>query len=44
MAKVCNLAANLGGYFELFFIITDVDNLYINIGGYLNYLYNGSGG
>jgi hypothetical protein len=23
-----------GGYFELFFVIADVDNLYINIGGY----------
>ena len=29
-----SLDTNLEGYFKLFFIMTDVDNLYINIGGY----------
>jgi hypothetical protein len=38
MAKVGNLDANLGGYFELFFIPVDVGNLYINMGVILNYL------
>lgn len=32
MAKVGNLDANLGGYFE--FLVADVGNLYTNIGGY----------
>jgi len=34
--KVDNLDANLGGrgYFELFFIMTDVGNLFTNLGGY----------
>jgi hypothetical protein len=31
MAKV---DINLGGYYELFFIISYVCNLYINVGGY----------
>ena len=34
MAKVGNLDANLGCYFELFYITTNVDNLHTNIGGY----------
>jgi hypothetical protein len=32
--KVSDLYANLGGYFELFFITTDLDNLHTNIRGY----------
>jgi len=32
--KVGNLDTNLGGYFDLFFIMTSVGNLYTNSGGY----------
>ena len=34
MALVGNLDANFGGYFELFFIMPDVGNLFTNVGGY----------
>jgi hypothetical protein len=34
MAKVDNLIANLGDYFELFFIMADVDISCTNIEGY----------
>jgi hypothetical protein len=32
--KIGNLYTNLGGYFELFFIMIRVGNLYINLEGY----------
>jgi hypothetical protein len=34
MVEVDNLYENLGGYFKLFFIMTDVGNLYKNIEDY----------
>ena len=43
MTKVCNLYANLGGYFEFPFTMTDVGNLYTNLGIILNYLHNDRG-
>lgn len=35
----CNgIVGNLDGYFELFFVITDVGNIYTNLGFILSYL------
>jgi hypothetical protein len=44
MSSVGNLYINLGGYFELSFIMVDVGNLYAKLGGYFMYFHNGRGG
>ena len=37
MIKVDNLDANLGGYFELSFVVEEVINLYAKLGCYFMY-------
>ena len=44
MASVGNLYINLGGYFELSFIMAEVGNLDVKLGGYFMYFCNGRGG
>jgi hypothetical protein len=39
MAKVGNLDANLGGYFELSFTTTEVGNFHGKLGGYFMYFF-----
>jgi hypothetical protein len=34
---VGNLDANLGGYFELSFVMAEVGNLHVKLGGYFMY-------
>jgi hypothetical protein len=34
---VGNLYINLGGYFELFFVMAEMGNLYAQLGGYFKY-------
>jgi len=36
-----NLYKNIGGYFELSFVMAEVGNLYANLGGYFTYFHNG---
>ena len=43
MIKVDNLDANLGGYFELSFVMTEVGNLHAKLGDTLCIFYNGNG-
>jgi hypothetical protein len=35
--SVGNLYTNLGGYFELSFVVAEVSNLYAQLGGYFKY-------
>ena len=35
--KTGNLDTNLGGYFELSFVMAEVGNLYAKLGGYFKY-------
>jgi hypothetical protein len=44
MAKVSNLYANLGGYFELSFVMAEVCNLHAKLGVTLCIFHKGSGG
>ena len=39
-----NLYTNIGGYFELSFVMAEVGNLHVKLGGYLCIFNNGSGG
>ena len=44
MLSLDSIYKNLGGYFRLFFIMTEVGNLDICLGVILVYFYNGKGG
>jgi hypothetical protein len=44
MTDVDNIYTNLGGYFELSFIIVGVDNLDTKLAGYLCIFHSGRGG
>jgi hypothetical protein len=37
MTYVGNLYINIGGYFELYFVMAKVGNLHAKLGGYLMY-------
>jgi hypothetical protein len=41
---VGNLYTNIGGYFELSFVMAEVGNLHAKLGGYFIIFHNGSGG